>query len=235
MADRRSARGRNGSRWSSASTGRRLKGSGSSGRIIERDIRAAAAQAASRASDLEINISPVARRVAQEAGISPGRIGITLPRRPHHPRRCGKSSGERAADAAPERQPLSRIRRLTRDRMVESARATAPVTLTTEADATELHQMRRKLKSRRRRHRAQHTAICWRKWSRRRWRNTRRSTPPSKATRSCCTAPSISASPSTPSAACWPSHSRSRPPVAAGTGRHQRRPGRADARRENRR
>ena len=36
---------------------------------------------------------------------------------------------------------------MTRDRMVESARTTAPVTLTSEVDATELVQMRRKLKA----------------------------------------------------------------------------------------
>ncbi len=73
-----------------------LTGSGSSGRIIERDIRGAAAP---------------------------------------------------AAEAAPARQSLSRIRQLTRDHMAQSARSTAPVTLTTEADVTELHQLRRNLRA----------------------------------------------------------------------------------------
>ena len=124
-----------------------LKGSGSSGRIIERDIRAAAAQAASTAGDLDINISPVARRVAQEAGISPAELAPRFPGARITRADVEKVVTQRGADAAPERQALSRIRRLTRDRMVESARATAPVTLTTEADASELHQMRRNLRA----------------------------------------------------------------------------------------
>ncbi len=73
-----------------------LTGSGSSGRIIERDIRGAAAP---------------------------------------------------ASEAAPARQSLSRIRQLTRDHMAQSARSTAPVTLTSEADVTELHQLRRNLRA----------------------------------------------------------------------------------------
>lgn len=125
----------------------RLTGSGGSGRIIERDIRAAAAQAASPTGDLDINISPVARRVAQEAGISPAELASRFPGARITRADVEEVVAQRGADAAPERQPLSRIRRLTRDRMVESARATAPVTLTTEADASELHQMRRKLRA----------------------------------------------------------------------------------------
>ena len=42
--------------------------------------------------------------------------------------------------------PHSRIRQITAQRMVESARTTAPVTLTTEADATELVALRQQLK-----------------------------------------------------------------------------------------
>ena len=42
---------------------------------------------------------------------------------------------------------MSRVQRLTRDRMLASARTAAPVTLTSEVDASELVQMRRKLKS----------------------------------------------------------------------------------------
>ncbi len=124
-----------------------LTGSGSSGRIIERDIRAAAAQAASATGDLDINISPVARRVAQDAGISPAELASRFPGARITRADVEKVVTERQADTAPELQPLSRIRRLTRDRMVESARATAPVTLTTEADASELHQMRRNLRA----------------------------------------------------------------------------------------
>ena len=78
-----------------------LTGSGSGGRIVERDVRAAGE-------------TPAARR-----------------------------------ETAPEelRSKMTRLRRLTRDRMVESARTAAPVTLTSEVDATELLRLRRKLKA----------------------------------------------------------------------------------------
>lgn len=124
-----------------------LTGSGSSGRIIERDVRAAAAQAASAADDLTINVTPVARRVAQEAGITLAELASRFPGARITRADVDKVMAQRASGATPERQPLSRIRRLTRDRMVESARATAPVTLTTEADASELHQIRRNLRA----------------------------------------------------------------------------------------
>jgi len=118
----------------------RLTGSGSSGRIVERDIRAAA-------TDPSINISPVARRVAQEAGIALAELASRFPGVRITRADVEKMAAERESDAVSERQPLSRIRQLTRDRMVESMRETAPVTLTTEADATELHQMRRNLRA----------------------------------------------------------------------------------------
>ena len=124
-----------------------LTGSGSSGRIIERDVRAAAALVADKAADPDINISPVARRVAQEAGISLAELAANFPGARITRTDVEQALEQQAADAAPARQPLSRIRRLTRDRMVESARSTAPVTLTTEADASELYQMRRKLQA----------------------------------------------------------------------------------------
>lgn len=122
-----------------------LTGSGVSGRIIERDIRAAADLAA--AARTEINISPVARRVAQEAGIDLAELAARFPGARITRADVEKAAAERASKAAPERQPLSRIRQVTRDCMVESARTTAPVTLTTETDATELHQMRRSLRA----------------------------------------------------------------------------------------
>jgi len=122
-----------------------LTGSGSGGRIIERDIRAAKELAAAAASEADINISPVARRVAQEAGIALADLAARFPNARITRADVEAVAAERALDARPERQPLSRIRQLTRDRMVESMRETAPVTLTTEADATELHQMRRSL------------------------------------------------------------------------------------------
>jgi len=122
-----------------------LTGSGSGGRIIERDIRAARDLAAAAANEADINISPVARRVAQEAGIALAPLAARFPNARITRADVEAVAAERAFEAPPERQPLSRIRQLTRDRMVESMRETAPVTLTTEADATELRQMRRSL------------------------------------------------------------------------------------------
>ncbi len=122
-----------------------LTGSGSGGRIIERDIRAARELATAAASEADINISPVARRVAQEAGIALAVLAARFPNARITRADVEAVAAERTLDARPERQPLSRIRQLTRDRMVESMRETAPVTLNTEADATELHQMRRSL------------------------------------------------------------------------------------------
>lgn len=122
-----------------------LKGSGSSGRIIERDIRAAGELASAAASEAHINISPVARRVAQEAGIALAELAARFPNARITRADVETAAAERTLDAPPQRQPLSRIRQLTRDRMVESMRETAPVTLSTEADATELQQMRRSL------------------------------------------------------------------------------------------
>jgi len=122
-----------------------LTGSGSGGRIIERDIRAARELAAAAASEADINISPVARRVAQEAGIALADLAARFPNARITRADVEAVAAEQTLDARPERQPLSRIRQLTRDRMVESTRETAPVTLTTEADATELRQMRRSL------------------------------------------------------------------------------------------
>lgn len=122
-----------------------LTGSGSSGRIIERDIRAQANMIATAEAD--INITPVARRVAQEAGISLDELGAHYPGERVTRADVEKLAAQQTASKPAQRQALSRIRQVTRDRMVESMRTTAPVTLTSEVDATELVQMRRKLKA----------------------------------------------------------------------------------------
>jgi pyruvate dehydrogenase E2 component (dihydrolipoamide acetyltransferase) len=63
---------------------------------------------------------------------------------------AGGSSRQAASQAAPSTEglasPISPIRRSIRDRMSETARTVAPVTLTTEADATELWNFRERLK-----------------------------------------------------------------------------------------
>ena len=123
-----------------------LTGSGSSGRIIESDVRAAAA-ARPALSEPEPRITPVARRVAQDAGINLGELAAQFPGgriTRADVEAYAAARGDRTQD---KRLPMTPVRRVTRDRMAESARTTAPVTLTSEVDATELLRMRRKLKA----------------------------------------------------------------------------------------
>jgi pyruvate dehydrogenase E2 component (dihydrolipoamide acetyltransferase) len=134
-----------------------VNGSGATGRIVERDIRAAASQ---KALESKVRATPIAQRLAQEAGIdlaalaqqkageridrSDVEAAIAARRTPATP----PVSAEKAVstDAAYEVLPVSRIRRLIAQRMGESAHTAAPVTLTTEADATELVALREQLK-----------------------------------------------------------------------------------------
>jgi pyruvate dehydrogenase E2 component (dihydrolipoamide acetyltransferase) len=115
--------------WSS------LKGSGRSGRIAERDI-----QAAARAP----RVSPVARRLAQEAGVDLSALAAQKPGA-----RLSRQDVEAALAAPPaagEALPLSPLRRLIAQRLGESSRTTAAVTLFAEADATELVELRQRFK-----------------------------------------------------------------------------------------
>lgn len=141
---------------------------GRGGRIKERDVVAlagsrVAAQASVPPAEGGIQISPVARRMAEAAGVS-----LEALARQHPGRRLGSADVEAAirqavSVAAPassqasaladdhrapsHRQPAGGLRRLIADRMSQSAHTTAPVTLTTEADATELVAIRERLKA----------------------------------------------------------------------------------------
>jgi pyruvate dehydrogenase E2 component (dihydrolipoamide acetyltransferase) len=131
--------------WSS------LTGSGTSGRVLERDVRAAA----SSAKTIKFNISPIAQRVALEMGIDLSALAATM-----QDRRIERADVERfaAAQRAPSTEPatapasnakrekISRMRRAIADRMSETARSVVPVTLTTQVDATELVRLRKSLK-----------------------------------------------------------------------------------------
>src|SRR6266511_220468 len=124
----------------------KLTGSGRTGRIVERDIHALAAQPATG----RVRATPLARRMAEELGVDLDQLaaGQTA-------RRIERSEVEQAARArtpaavpaiAPavsdQMLPISGVRRSTATRMAESAHTAASVTLTTEADATELAQLR---------------------------------------------------------------------------------------------
>jgi pyruvate dehydrogenase E2 component (dihydrolipoamide acetyltransferase) len=139
-----------------------LQGSGRTGRIVERDVRAAAQAAMAQAdtrSAAPVRATPVAQRVAQDAGINLAAVSPTGPGA-----RIQRSDVEAAIRAqqvpAPQAPapapvlppgeydvvPVSRVRRLIAQRMVGSAHATAAVTLTTEADATTLVALRDQLR-----------------------------------------------------------------------------------------
>jgi pyruvate dehydrogenase E2 component (dihydrolipoamide acetyltransferase) len=131
-----------------------LKGSGRTGRIVERDVRqaAAAAQAATPAVE---RISPLARRLAAELGVDADALAARMPGR-----RIERADIEAEAKVKAETGstsassmtsagavlPITTVRRTIADRMATSAHTVAPVTLTTEADATELVRLRKQLK-----------------------------------------------------------------------------------------
>lgn len=141
-----------------------LTGSGKTGRIVERDIRAAAAAAVEMTAaplaqpPAPVRATPVAMRMAQEAGIDleslaaqkPGqRIGredVAAAMAAQHPAPVPSQPQPQPTGDA-ERIPVTRVRQLIAGRMAESAHTTAPVTLTTEADATALVALRSQLKA----------------------------------------------------------------------------------------
>jgi pyruvate dehydrogenase E2 component (dihydrolipoamide acetyltransferase) len=133
---------------------RQATGTGPGGRIKERDIIALAESGPQVATAEEIRISPVARRLAESAGLD---LAWLASQRPGE--RIGRSDVEEAIRQAVllgttrpaltgrekverEREPMSGLRRVIASRMAQSAQATAAVTLTTDADATELVRIR---------------------------------------------------------------------------------------------
>jgi pyruvate dehydrogenase E2 component (dihydrolipoyllysine-residue acetyltransferase) len=145
-----------------------VKATGPQGAIIERDVRAFMTEAQARAALTSTagpepgSISPVARRLADERGIDWRSIRGSGPRG-----QVTREDVEQAAAVGPvpeavpilaapaaarttvpefgEVIPLAGVRALIAERMVQGHRETAPVTLTAEADATALVQLRRQL------------------------------------------------------------------------------------------
>lgn len=121
-----------------------INGSGRTGRIVERDVRAVATQA----SATRTRITPIARRVAQQSGVDVDEVAAQMPGK-----RITRADIEAVARPAAvaelntgHAQPLSRVRRIIADRMSQSAHTVASVTLTTEVDATELVAVRERIK-----------------------------------------------------------------------------------------
>lgn len=128
----------------------RVSGSGRTGRIIERDVRAASQ---ARPAPAEVRASPLARRAAAEMGVDLEQLAAARPGQ-----RLERADVEAAArqttasmaEASPvggQSAPMSPVRRLTAERMLAGVHQTAPVTLTTEVDATELVRLRGQLKT----------------------------------------------------------------------------------------
>jgi pyruvate dehydrogenase E2 component (dihydrolipoamide acetyltransferase) len=127
-----------------------LRGSGRTGRIVERDVRAAI----SAVQGTPLRVTPLARRVAddlavdlqQVAGAQPGKritradveaasLSVAQPASP--------PAG--ALPAGDDWTPISSVRRITGERMMAGVHTTAPVTLTSEVDATELVRLRKQI------------------------------------------------------------------------------------------
>jgi len=147
-----------------------LHGSGTTGRVNERDVRAAMTQppvatppvtpvAPTRSApppplrpprEIAPRISPLARRAAANAGVDVAQLTASAGGR------IVAADIEAARSVTPLRPPpvapateagipLSQMRRVIGARMAESAHTAAPVTLTTEADATALAAVRAQL------------------------------------------------------------------------------------------
>lgn len=103
-----------------------MSGSGRTGRIVERDVRRAAALAAS------VDLAATSPETSS-ATASPVSAGVAAER----------------TSTLPDGQavPMSGIRRIIAQRMAASAHSVAPVTLTTEADATSLVRFREQIKA----------------------------------------------------------------------------------------
>jgi pyruvate dehydrogenase E2 component (dihydrolipoamide acetyltransferase) len=117
-----------------------LRGSGPHGRIVEEDVLSAEPAAA---EEPRIVATPLARRLAQEHGVDISTLQGTGP--------GGRITQDDVLGAAQQPssaedvQPLTRIRRVTAQRMAASSAATARVTLFVEADFSEAARFRRQL------------------------------------------------------------------------------------------
>lgn len=120
-------------------------GTGPNGRIVERDVVAYL--------DSQPKLTPVARNAAALLGVDVSAIrgsgpGGTITKTDVETAAASKTR-EKPAIAEPEEAevfPLAGPRRIIAERMAASARSTAHVTLTTEADATALVRVREQLK-----------------------------------------------------------------------------------------
>lgn len=94
----------------------------------------------------EVRATPIAKRVAKENGIDLTTLAGTGPGG-RITEQDVQAALQKRATAAPQREPLTPMRRTIARRMLESLQSTAQLTLTTEADVTALVQARAELKA----------------------------------------------------------------------------------------
>jgi pyruvate dehydrogenase E2 component (dihydrolipoamide acetyltransferase) len=112
---------------------------------VERDVRQAA-----QAEKQGFKVSPLARRLAEEAGLDLAELALQKPggRVQREDVEAAIAARSVPAGKAPgQAVPITQIRHTIAQRMVQSAQTTAPVTLTTEADATDFVVLREQLKA----------------------------------------------------------------------------------------
>jgi pyruvate dehydrogenase E2 component (dihydrolipoamide acetyltransferase) len=124
-----------------------IHGTGPGGRILLEDVQRAveARDAAPLApAAVPVQVTPVARRMAQQHGIDLSRVHGSGPRGRIVVEDVEKAIAVQAQPAAPAAQvlPLRGIRQTIATRMMQSLQSTAQVTLTTEVDVSDAMQLR---------------------------------------------------------------------------------------------
>ena len=127
-----------------------LPASGPEGAVVERDVRAyLEAEGAAPVVAAGSSITPVARRMAEEAGLDWRRLTGSGPggrvTREDMRRALEVASPAGEVNEVAESVPLRSVRAVIAERMARSVTDTAPVTLTAQADATALVALRQQL------------------------------------------------------------------------------------------
>lgn len=123
----------------------RVRGSGPNGRIVESDVRRAIESGVAASRGTAVQVVPRARQLAKQHGIDLSQVTGSGPNGrvlvADVERLIGFPPGEDVAEVV----RLSGLRKTIADRMAESVHTMAQVTLTTEADVTELVRLREAL------------------------------------------------------------------------------------------
>jgi pyruvate dehydrogenase E2 component (dihydrolipoamide acetyltransferase) len=132
-----------------------IPGTGRDGAVTLDDVEQFASAAARPTPAGEVRASPLAKQMAKDLGVDLAQVNGS-----GEGGRIMKEDVERAAEAAKKAQamptaaagpaagkmiPITGVRKVIADRLLASAQSTAPVTLMTEVDATELVNMRNQL------------------------------------------------------------------------------------------